>query len=115
MKTSTFTDGTVDIYKGRRDVKAGWQVILPCGKIVQGHSLNAKLAEKTARSSAHHHSGLTNPYPGTGALPIGYIQARNQLAIHQGYKNWLAYDADRKAKVAAHLLSCQIEIVQVEG
>ncbi|NBW08582.1 MAG: hypothetical protein EBR82_11210 [Caulobacteraceae bacterium] len=35
-----FSNGQVDVYKGKRPVRAAWQVVCPDGQIVSGHSLD---------------------------------------------------------------------------
>lgn len=44
-----FSDGSTDTYKGKRPVKAAWQITYPNGKTASGHSIDRATAEKTAR------------------------------------------------------------------
>lgn len=64
MKTSTFSNGHVDAYKGNRDVRAGWAIIdNVTGETVRsGHSLNEELARKAAQPVF---------YPGSISAPHG--------------------------------------------
>lgn len=53
-KTTTFSDGTVDTYKGHRDITVGWALVsVATGDVVNsGHSLDADRAFKTATGNA---------------------------------------------------------------
>ncbi len=54
---TTFSNGHRHQYTGKRAVTAAWMVITPvmpgdAGKVLSGHSINAQVAEMTARAAA---------------------------------------------------------------
>lgn len=52
--TATFSNGHVDVYKGKRPVKAAWMITRKSdGKVLNsGHSLDVDKARKTAEGNA---------------------------------------------------------------
>ena len=71
MTTATFSNGFIDTYKGKRDVKAAWAIInKETGETVSsGHSLDRARAAKTANGNLRYvrldQSGTTVYYPST--------------------------------------------------
>ena len=51
-KQATFSNGTVDTYKGKRDVKAAWAIFMNGDVVASGHSLDRAKARKTAETKA---------------------------------------------------------------
>lgn len=53
MTTATFSNGFTDTYKGQRDVKAAWAIIVKAtGAVIKsGHSLDVAKAAKTAEGN----------------------------------------------------------------
>ena len=56
MKTTTFSNGYIDTYKGKRDVKAGWAVFSKAtGEMIDcGHSLDRATAERTVKANTRY-------------------------------------------------------------
>jgi len=56
MKTTTFSNGYIDTYKGKRDVKAGWAVFNKAtGEMIDcGHSLDRATAERTVKANTRY-------------------------------------------------------------
>ena len=113
MIKSIFSNGHEDIYNGKRPVTAGWIVITPSGTILSGHSINAKTAEKTARSAAAERSQLHVAYNAIGGVPLGYLRAREQNAKDLGYKDHRDLVQSVKQGRAAFVEQCHIEIVSL--
>lgn len=112
-KTSKFSTGQTDLYQGKRDVKAGWMIVTPEGKIITGHSLDSAKAEKTARSTAAEWSGSHALYSARGPVHAGYIAARAEEATKAGFTDYRAYHAHLATKRADFVAACHIEIVKV--
>ena len=49
--TATFSNGTTDTYKGKRDVKAAWAIVKDGEVLMSGHSLDRRRAEGTAANN----------------------------------------------------------------
>ena len=113
MKTTTYTNGNIDIYKGKRDVKAGWQLTLTDGTILQGHSLDADKAVKTARNTAAQNSGQNSCLAARGAVPPHIHALRRKEANENGFKTWKGWEAELKNRRSAYVAACNIEIVPV--
>ena len=118
MIKSTFSNGHEDIYTGKRAVTAAWMVITPvmpdhAGKVLSGHSIDAKTAEKTARAAAADRSQLHIAYGARGGVPLGYMQAREKHAKDKGYKDHRDLVQSVKRGRAAFIEKCHIEIVSV--
>lgn len=108
--TAKFSTGHIDVYKGKRDVTAGWMLVTPEGRVFSGHSMDAKTAEKTAASYAAFHAPFVKfdrPRPGHAA----YLVAQEKYAREHGFKSWAAAYADYAAKLAARRQACKIEVV----
>lgn len=105
MKQSKFSDGTTDIYKGKRNVTAGWRVVTPNGVTLMGHSMTPELAEKTARGNMM----LSCP-----ALPVPPHPASAYMEARQaGFTNLQAYKRHVKEQREAFAAECRIEVVRV--
>jgi hypothetical protein len=119
-KITKFSDGTIDYYRGKRDVQAGWMITFPDGDRMTGHSLDQARARKTAENTIGQ------------CAPIGHrVPSRNRLdASSAGYWMGEALEAgfspahpraavkmlrDNAARIRAEFATkCTIEIVQVE-
>ena len=112
-KLTKFSNGHQDLYKGKRPVTAGWMVVLPSGAIVSGHSIDTRTAEKTARAAAADCSKLHIAYGARGAVPLGYLQARERHAKDEGYKDHRDLVQSVKRGRAAFVERCHIEIVSL--
>ena len=110
---TTFSNGHRHQYTGKRPVTAAWMVVTPSDRILSGHSINAKTAEKTARAAAADRCGLHVAYGARGAVPLGYLQAREQHAKNAGYKNHRELVQEAKKYRAAFIEKCHIEIVSL--
>ena len=110
--TATFSNGYQDTYKGTRDVKAAWMVTLPDGRTMSGHSLDRARAEKTARNNASACAGNAQTLH-AGAVPPHYLAWREKIVKKAGFRNVSEYNADIRAKRAAFVESCTIEIVDL--
>lgn len=115
---ATFSNGLTDEYKGKRDVKAAWMVVLPNGKVMTGHSNDIATAHKTASAKAaemfrgeqeslkFHWQALKAASKWAHAQPM----IRAALAKH-GFKNVKEHDAALAAARAAFVTRCKIEVV----
>jgi hypothetical protein len=111
-----FSNGQVDVYKGKRPVRAAWQVIAPNGRVESGHSLDRAKARKTAEGYAAEMSGCFSIWGRSGGrFPADYVIARERVAREKGFGSYKQYYADVSAKRAAFAASCKIEIVDLKG
>lgn len=113
MKYTLFSNGQKDIYKGKRDIKAGWQVTFPNGGTASGHSYDKAAAEKTARS----HISMNSPayYPSPAKLKYATCANYwNKIAKDGGFKSVNELVAQGKAENAAFAAKCKVEIVDVK-
>lgn len=104
-KISVFSNGHRDEYKGGRDVKAGWMLVHPSGKIESGHSQDRATAEKTARS----HGQRTRTISQREATSLYFIQKARKL----GFRNVKAWNDSLKAENAEYLAKCRVEVVDL--
>lgn len=109
-KTARFSNGHVDTYKGKRDVKAAWMITEKAtGEVVKsGHSLDRLKAEKTARGNI----------PTAALLPAGWRDHKNTIAGHKharsmGFRTPSAYENDVKRRNAEKALEYQIEVIDL--
>jgi len=112
-KRSYFSDGMVDVYKGRRNVTAGWQITWPDGTKHSGHSIDRIRAEKTARNTIRQVGGYAvygNPNRRTFAHVIA---AREKFAREQGFANYRAWYDNMTRQRDEYEAACSIEIVEV--
>lgn len=116
--TATFSNGYSDTYKGDRDVRAAWAILI-AGKVVNsGHSLDAARARKTAEGNTRYHisQALGRPPVGDSYRPTRYAQ---QIAYHnaearkRGFANWKAAHAAWQADAAAARAMMTIEIIEL--
>lgn len=114
-KTSTFSTGHTDAYKGKRAITAGWMITTPEGAIRTGHSMTAALAEKTARATAAEFSGIHALYTARGPVHSTYMTHRDQEARDAGFADYREFHAHIAARRAIWVNSCNIEIVEVTG
>ena len=92
MKVSKFSDGSIDEYKGRRNVKAGWAIFDSSGNRVDcGHSLSRELAFKTARNSLRQKIHNSFPRKVEFATPE-YVRYRQQTLAKMGFEGRRAHD-----------------------
>jgi hypothetical protein len=112
MINATFSNGLTDTYKGSREVKAAWMVILPSGKTISGHSLDFQKAEKTAKNNASDRAG-TLPMLKAGAVSPAYMVHRERELKEEGFKTLRQYNNDIKAKRAAFVKACKIEVINL--
>lgn len=116
MKTSKFSDGTVDVYKGHRPVTAGWAIFVDGEFATSGHSLDRDRAEKTAQGNTRWLSGASLPCPDRprGAPTVGQYQYWTKLAKKYGFATWRDWYAAAKAEqdkwAAEHI---RIEVVDL--
>lgn len=120
--TATFSNGHVDVYKGKRAVRAAWMITAKAdGRVLaSGHSIDRRAAEKTAAGAVVEHHDA-----GPGLSPIwyprghtaGHIAARMRSARAAGFTGtgkadrWVAArNAERKA---ARDASVVIEIIDL--
>jgi len=109
--TATFSNGHVDVYKGKRDVKAAWMVIYPNGGFESGHSYDRASAEKTARSHISQNSPAYYPSP----IKLRYAHTAaywEKIARKQG-KTVRQIVEEGKKQNAEFAAACKIEIVNV--
>jgi hypothetical protein len=115
-KVATFSNGLVDVYKGKRDVKAAWMVILPNGKIISGHSYDRDTAQKTAEGNAMTGAPHLLKMSGTRGRDIVTPAAAAyfaKIAKDHGFADRKAYNADAEIRRAAWRAACKIEIVDL--
>lgn len=94
-KVAIFSDGTKDVYKGNRDVKAAWAIFnKETGELLlSGHSLDRVRAEKTARNNVSYiasdvgvdgfHIRITNA--ALNINHINYIKSEVKLFRKMGF------------------------------
>jgi len=114
MKKTIFSNGYEDIYKGKRDVKAGWMLVLPDGFTMYGHSRDVETANKTARATASQHAKIIVPTAVELAHPA-MLRFWYKFANVQNFgelKNWLA---EQKQERLNFINDCKIEVVEVQG
>lgn len=104
-KTSIFSNGHRDEYKGSRPVTAGWMLVRPNGHIESGHSIDRTTAEKTARS----HGQLVRTISPREATSLYFIQKARKL----GFRNVKAWNDSLKAENAEYLAKCRVEVVDL--
>ena len=117
-KIAKFTDGTTDVYKGKRNVTAAYQLTLPCGRKISGHSLDRKRAESTARSRASENAPyLLGMVGGRGGRWQGVTPAAakyfREVANREGFATAKEFNAAQEIKRAAFHAACKIEIVDL--
>lgn len=110
---ATFSNGETDEYKGIRDIKAAWQVTHPDGATSTGHSLDRARAEKTARNHAASCCEGVGTCINTKWATPNYLRYVNGLLKDAGVKTVREYNEQIKAKRAAYVAQCKIEIVDV--
>lgn len=114
---ATFSDGTVDVYKGRRLVKAAWQVTYADGTKSSGHSVDRATAERTAKTHARTYvpTGLeSGRFDRPPARPhAGQLRYWNELARKYGHKDWKAAYQATQAAVDRAMLGVRIEVVDL--
>ncbi len=107
MKVAIFSNGFKDVYKGARDVRAGWMVArVETGSMVaSGHSLSREHAEKTARGSI----------PAPWVMPAGWRRDHRMAkrAHDLGYGSPEEMAADYKKKNAEIAKLFRIEVVEL--
>jgi len=108
-KIATFSNGHTDTYKGKRDVKAAWMVILPDGGILSGHSLDRRRAESTARNAA----GSFNYLPIPRVMHSGSTAFYTRLAQDHGCRGINEYRAKIAAERATYVQACTIEVIDL--
>ena len=111
---TTFSNGHTHKYTGKRAVTAAWMVITPSDKVLSGHSIDAKTAEKTARAAAADRSQLHVAYNARGSVPLFYLQKREALAQELGYRDHRDLVQSVARGRAAFIEKCHIEIVDIE-
>lgn len=113
-----FSDGTTDVYKGDRQVKAAWAIFIDGVFYSSGHSLDRIKAEKTARGNIRYtgDSELSNRFPrpnrrnAYAAMHMHY----NKVARAMGYRDWKAGYEGEASKVAAAIAKrVKIEIIDL--
>lgn len=115
MKTATFSNGHTDTYKGKRDVRAAWMVILPTGKIVSGHSFDVATARKTAEG--HRADGCQfrelkmSGTRGRDVVTPAFLQYANKVAKDAGFASRKEYNANAAVERAKYLAASKIEVV----
>ncbi len=74
--TAAFSNGHVDVYKGKRNVRAAWMITRKSDGVVlaSGHSIDRRAAEKTAAGAVAENHGAG---PGLGPIwaPRGHTSA----------------------------------------
>lgn len=110
-KIAVFSNGQQDEYKGRRDVKAAWQLTLPNGGTVSGHSYDRASAEKTARSHISQNSPAHYPHA-RGLRTCHYAMYWEKIARKQG-KTVKQLVAEGRAENEAFAAKCKIEIIDL--
>jgi hypothetical protein len=115
MIASTFSNGHIDTYKGRRNVKAGWMITGPQGDFFTGHSQDRDTARKTAESKAPYLKGAPRHVdkPATRHVTVAYLQYFAKLAREHGFASHKAWYDDYAVKIAAFRAQCRIEIVDL--
>jgi hypothetical protein len=110
---SKFSNGHVDVYNGKRDVKAGWMITGPAGDFLTGHSYDAPTARKTAESKAPYLTGapMTIDRPNGRRDHLARKQYFNGIARERGFASWQAMYVECSAKLAAFRAQCKIEVV----
>lgn len=113
MLTATFSNGFTDTYKGDRDVRAAWMVILPNGKVMSGHSRDVATARKTAENNIPFHGGDRFHYQSLKAMAKwAHMQVQVRKILKEtGFKSVREHDAARSAARAAFVAQCKIEVV----
>lgn len=113
MTKTVFSDGTVDVYKGKRDVQAGWAILID-GKVrMSGHSMDRMKAEKTARGNARYLSPVHVPdRPNSHAAAHAYWGKKARKEGFASWKEW--YDAKSAEQSAWIAANCKFEIVDVQ-
>lgn len=117
-KVARFSDGTTDIYKGKRNVTAAYQITLPCGAKRSGHSLDRKRAESTARSRMSENAPyLLGMVGGRGGRWQGVTPAAakyfREVANANGFATAKEFNAAQEIKRATFYAACKIEIVDL--
>lgn len=115
MITAQFTTGHVDVYKGKRPVKAAWLLTGPNGDTKSGHSLDRAKARSTAEGAIRFLKGHPHSVdrPGRGAHSVAYLQYWHKLAREHGFKDHREFFADYQVKAAAFRATCKIEVVDL--
>ena len=110
MKKAIFSNGFVDVYKGKRDIKAAWMITkLDSGEVVcSGHSLDRQKAAKTAATNI----------PTVANMPSGGRSMLNSVHMHvyakkRGYSSAQEMAEDYKRQNANHALQYKIEVVDI--
>lgn len=120
-KITKFSDGTIDIYKGKRDVTAGWMITFPDGDRMTGHSLDKARARKTAENTVGQCVQIGYHVPGRGRLDARSASYWMNEAREAGFSPANPQAAvkalrDNAARIRAeYLAECTIEIVEVEA
>jgi len=115
MIASTFSNGHIDTYKGRRNVKAGWMITGPQGDFFTGHSQDRATARKTAEGKAPYLKGapMHVTKPGGRFNHLARIQYFTGIAAKYGFASWKAHYDDYTAKMAAFRAQCRIEVIDL--
>jgi len=123
MTKATFSNGFTDTYKGHRDVKAAWAIILKStGETLNsGHSLDAQKADKTARNNLRYTKtdcGIVTPFlsiPGKTVSHIEYVLKEARAQGYTGKAHGLrAFVMAHNAKVTdAILREVRIEVINL--
>lgn len=99
MIIATFSNGTTDLYKGDRDVKAAWALVRKADGVVikSGHSLDRATALKTAEGKFrevlfHSHLGLHDH-------PLQYVEGPSYNDTAKIKRAKKAHNAERLAFV----------------
>lgn len=111
---ATFSDGTVDVYHGKRPIKAAWAIFVDGKFASSGHSLDRDRARKTAESNIRRVSPIAVPDHPRRGRHMGPYQFWTRAARKRGFATWQEwYDrasADRAAWIDSHV---RIEVVDL--
>lgn len=119
-KIATFSNGTTDVYNGKRDVKAAWAIMFEGRVLLSGHSLDAAKAQSTANSNVSRVGhvilgrdlvGEHMKYRTTTARHMAYMDQYNRSKGFRGWKD--AYEARQRDVALARSLAT-IEIVNLD-
>lgn len=115
MVKSVFADGTIDVYKGKRAVTAGYRVTIPTyrhadgqecgGYVLMGHSLTPELAHQSGMNAAMNVCTFSTDVVRSTALLIDCAR-RYAMPVPQFKRYWLGEREKFRAAV-------KIEVVGV--
>ncbi len=109
-----FSDGSTDEYKGKREVKAAWQVKLTNGTILSGHSFDMQSAQTTARANASARCNFRE-IPMHRATIAAFNNDPDYAEVRSEFGDIRRYNEAMKRRRIAYMATCKYEFVSLEG